>query len=116
LTSAEPKIVRLFLEALHYFARHNSFRHTSPEQFGNWNSVLQRFDRLGKAGLFSDELSSLAGLDEGAHLIAMCDSTVIRAPVSAAAIKGAERSSARAFTRRVRNKNPSGNRSERSAV
>jgi len=43
---------------------------------------------LGKAGIFEDYFSILAGLDETAHLIAMFYSTVIRAHVSAAGAKG----------------------------
>ena len=85
---AKAKNDRLFLEALHYFTLHNISWRALPERFGNWNSVWKRFDRLGKAGVFEDYFSILAGLDEGAHLIAMFDSTVIRAHVSAAGAKG----------------------------
>ncbi len=85
---AKAKNDRQFLEALHYFTLHNISWRALPERFGNWNSVWKRFDRLGKAGVFEDYLSILAGLDEGAHLIAMFDSTVIRAHVSAAGAKG----------------------------
>ena len=85
---AKAKNDRLFLEALHYFTLHNISRRALPERFGNWNSVWKRFDRLGKAGVFEDYFSILAGLDESAHLIAMFDSTVIRAHVSAAGAKG----------------------------
>ena len=85
---AKAKYDRLFLEALHYFTPHNNSWRALPERFGNWNSVWKRFDRLGKAGVFEDYFSILAGLDEGAHLIAMFDSTVIRAHVSAAGAKG----------------------------
>ena len=85
---AKAKNDRLFLEALHYFTLHNITWRALPERFGNWNSVWKRFDRLGKAGVFEDYFSILAGLDEGAHLIALFDSTVIRAHVSAAGAKG----------------------------
>lgn len=85
---AKAKNDRLFLEALRYFTLHNISWRALPERFGNWNSVWKRFDRLGKAGVFEDYFSILAGLDEGAHLIAMFDSTVIRAHVSAAGAKG----------------------------
>ncbi|PRA52756.1 IS5 family transposase [Brucella pituitosa] len=84
----ESKNDRLFLEALHYFTLHNICWRALPEQFGNWNSIWKRFDPLGKAGVFEDDFSILAGLDESAHLIAMFDSTVIRAHVSAACAKG----------------------------
>lgn len=85
---AKAKNDRLFLEALHYFTLHNITWRALPERFGNWNSIWKRFDRLGKAGVFEDYFSILAGLDDGAHLIAMFDSTVIRAHVSAAGAKG----------------------------
>ena len=78
----------VYFEALHCFTLHNISRRALPEQFGNWNSIWKRFDRLGKAGLFEDYFSILAGLDGSAHLIAMFDSTVIRAHVSAACAKG----------------------------
>ncbi len=106
---------RLFLEALHYFTLHNISWRALPERFGNWNSIWKRFDRLGKAGVFEDYFSILAGLDESAHLIAMFDSTVIRAHISAAGAKGAGKSSARSFSWRVRNQNPSENRPKWSA-
>ena len=85
---AKAKNDRLFLEALHYFTLHNISWRALPERFGNWNSVWKRFDRLSKAGVFEDYFSILVGLDESAHLIAMFDSTVIRAHVSAAGAKG----------------------------
>ena len=85
---AKAKNDRLFLEALHYFTLHNMSWRALPERFGHWNSVWKRFDRLGKAGVFEDYFSILTGLDEGAHLIAMFDSTVIRAHISAAGAKG----------------------------
>lgn len=85
---AKAKNDRLFLEALHYFTVHNITWRALPERFGYWNSVWKRFDRLGKSGVFEDYFSILAGLDEGAHIIQMFDSTVIRAHVSAAGAKG----------------------------
>ena len=88
---AKGKNDRLFLEALHYFTVHNITWRALPERFGNWNSVWKRFDRLGKAGVFEDYFSILAGLDEGDHLIQMFDSTVIRAHVSAAGAKGGKK-------------------------
>ena len=90
---------RLFLEALHYFTVHNITWRALPERFGNWNSIWKRFDRLGKANVFEDYFSILAGLDEGDHIIQMFDSSVIRAHVSAAGAKGgrkARRSAGRA--------------------
>lgn len=85
---AKAKNDRLFLEALHYFTVHNISWRALLERFGNWNSLWKRFDHLRNAGVFEDYFSNLAGLDEGAHLIAMFDDTVIRAHVSAASAKG----------------------------
>jgi transposase len=54
---------RLFLEALHFFTLENVRWRALPEQFGHWNSVLKRFDRLSKAGVFEaffDVLASVA--------------------------------------------------------
>jgi transposase len=88
---AKAKNDRLFLEALHYFTVHNITWRALPERFGNWNSIWKRFDRLGKANVFEDYFSILAGLDEGDHIIQMFDSTVIRAHVSAAGAKGGKK-------------------------
>lgn len=85
---AKAKNDRLFLEALHYFTVHNITWRALPERFGNWNSIWKRFDRLGKANVFEDYFSILAGLDDGDHIIQMFDSSVIRAHVSAAGAKG----------------------------
>ena len=88
---AKAKDDRLFLEALHHFTVHNITWRALPEQFGNWNSIWKRFDRLGKAGVFEDFFAMLAGLSGTAHLVQMFDSTVIRAHVSAAGAKGGRR-------------------------
>ena len=76
---AKAKDDRLFLEALHFFAVHNITWRALPEQFGKWNTVWKRFDRLSKAGVFDDFFAMLAGLSETAHLVQMFDSTVVRA-------------------------------------
>ena len=79
---------RLFLEALHFFTRHNLTWRELPERFGKWNSVWRRFDRLGKAGVFAAFFELLAGLKDRGRLAHMFDSTVVRAHVSAAGAKG----------------------------
>ena len=96
---------RLFLEALHYFSVHNITWRALPERFGKWNSVWKRFDRLSRAGTFETFFDHLATLSSSAHLIAMFDSTVVRAHVSAAGAKGGKRtrhSAARAAGSRPR--------------
>ncbi len=60
---AKTRDDRLFLEALHYFTLHKISWCALPERFGNRNSVWKRFDCLGKAGVFEDYFSILAGLD-----------------------------------------------------
>jgi transposase len=90
---------RRFLEALHYFTVHNITWRALPAEFGTWNSVWKRFWRLSRTGVFEAFFQALAGLSRTAHLVQMFDSTVVRAPVSAAGAKGgrpARRSAARA--------------------
>lgn len=79
---------RKFLEALHYLTVHNITWRALPEEYGNWNSVWKRFWRLSQAGVFEAFFATLAETSPTAHLVQMCDSTVIRAPVSAAGAKG----------------------------
>ncbi len=79
---------RLFLEAVHYFCVHNITWRALPSQFGKWNSIWKRFDRLSKAGVFEAYFDSLASLSSSAHLVQMFDSSVVRAHVSAAGAKG----------------------------
>lgn len=79
---------RLFLEALHYFAVHNITWRALPVQFGKWNSVWKRFDRLSKTGTFDLFFEHLASLSSSADLVEMFDSTIVRAHVSAAGAKG----------------------------
>jgi len=79
---------RLFLEAIHYFCVHNVSWRALPDQFGKWNSVWKRFDRLSKAGVFEAYFDTLSALSSSAHLVQMFDSSVVRAHVSAAGAKG----------------------------
>ena len=88
---AKAKDVRLFLEALHYFAVHNITWRALPERFGRWNTVWRRFHRLSRSGVFEDFFATLADLSGTAPLVQMFDSTVTRAHVSAAGAKGGRR-------------------------
>ena len=101
---------RKFLEALHYFTAHNITWRALPAEFGNWNSVWKRFWRLSQTGTFEAFFEALASLSETAHLVQMFDSTIVRAHVSAAGAKGARFPGARAFARRLFDKNPYENR------
>ncbi len=82
---------RKFLEALHYFTVHNITWRTLPPQFGNWNSVWKRFWRLSQSGTFEAFFDALAATSQSAHLVQMFDSTIVRAPMSAAGAKGGRR-------------------------
>jgi transposase len=96
---------RRFLGALHYFAVHNITWRALPAEFGKWNSVWKRFQRLSRTGVFEAFFQALAGLSRTAHLVQMFDSTAVRAHVSAAGAKGGRtvrRSAARAVASRPR--------------
>src|ERR1700677_2706396 len=82
---------RCFLEALHFFTVENVRWRALPERFGHWNSVWKRFDRLSEAGVFEVFFDALAAMSSSAHLIQMFDSTIVRAHVSAAGVKGGKR-------------------------
>jgi transposase len=79
---------RRFLEALHFFTVENVRWRALPKEYGNWNSVWKRFERLSKAGVFEAFFDALASMSPSAHLIQMFDSTIVRAHVSAAGAKG----------------------------
>jgi transposase len=96
---------RRFLEALHFFTVENVRWRALPKEYGHWNTVWKRFDRLSKAGVFEAFFDTLASMSPSAHLIQMFDSTIVRAHVSAAGAKGgkrARRSAARAVASRPR--------------
>lgn len=77
-----------FLESLHFFTVENVRWRALPKEFGHWNTVWKRFDRLSKAGVFEAFFDTLAAMSPTAHLIQMFDSTIVRAHVSAAGAKG----------------------------
>ena len=79
---------RRFLEALHFFTVENVRWRALPKEYGKWNTVWKRFDRLSKAGVFEAFFDMLASMSPSAHLIQMFDSTIVRAHVSAAGAKG----------------------------
>jgi transposase len=79
---------RRFLEALHFFTVENVRWRALPKEYGKWNSVWKRFERLSKAGVFEAFFDTLASMSPSAHLIQMFDSTIVRAHVSAAGAKG----------------------------
>jgi len=91
---------RRFLEALHFFTVENVRWRALPKEYGNWNTVWKRFDRLSKAGVFEAFFDTLAAMSPTAHLIQMFDSTIVRAHVSAAGAKGG-RTARRSVARRA---------------
>lgn len=76
---------RLFINAIFWIAKTGAPWRDLPERFGNWNSVFQRFNRWGKAGVLSEIMTQLQDPDLGALLL---DSTIIRAHQHAAGAAG----------------------------
>src|ERR1700750_931356 len=83
---------RKFLEAIHYFTVHSVTWRALPAEFGKWNSVWKRFWRLSRTGVFEAFFQMVAATSQTAPLVHMCDSTVVRAHVSAAGAKGGSKS------------------------
>ena len=107
---------RKFLEALHYFVVHNITWRALPERFGHWNSVWKRFWRLSRAGTFEAFFDALAAMS-GTAISRRCSTLPWCAPMfRQPAQKGAKRSSARPFARRLLDENPSEGRSRRLAA
>src|SRR3974390_1896788 len=79
---------RRFLEAVHYFTVHSITWRALPREYGKWNSIWKRFWRLSRTGVFEAFFQLLAETSQTAHLVQMFDSTVVRAPASAAGAKG----------------------------
>ena len=77
---------RKFLEALHYFTVHNITWRALPAEFGNWNSVFQRFRRWAKKGVWQRIFTVLIEDPDFEYLI--IDSTIVRAHQHAAGAKG----------------------------
>ena len=57
-----------------------------PQEFGNWNSVFQRFRRWAKAGVWERVFADL--IDDPDNDYVMLDSTLVRAHQQAATGKG----------------------------
>jgi transposase len=53
--------------------------------------VWRRFDRLSKGGVLEAFFDALTSMSSTAHLLQMCDSTVVRAYASAAGAKGGKK-------------------------
>ena len=77
---------RLFVDAVLWIARSGAPWRDLPEEFGNWNSVFQRFRRWAKKGVWQRVFSALIEHPDFEYLI--IDSTLVRAHQHAAGAKG----------------------------
>ncbi len=68
---------RRFIEAVLWVGQNGAKWRSLPEEFGNWNSVFQRFRRWAKKGVWQMIFNTLAVSEETQWL--MIDSTIIRA-------------------------------------
>ena len=77
---------RLFVDAVLWIARAGAPWRDLPDEFGNWNSVFQRFRRWAKKGVWQRVFNALIEHPDFEYLI--IDSTIVRAHQHAAGAKG----------------------------
>ena len=77
---------RLFLEAVLWRVRTGLPWRDLPEDFGNWNSVFQRFRRWAVAGVFDRIFQRLSGEPDFEY--ALIDGTIVSAHQKASGAKG----------------------------
>lgn len=77
---------RLFVDAVLWIARSGAPWRDLPEEFGNWNSVFQRFRRWANKGVWQRVFNVLIENPDFEYLI--IDSTIVRAHQHAAGAKG----------------------------
>ena len=77
---------RLFLEAILWRVRTGLPWRDLPDEFGNWNSVFQRFRRWVAAGVFERVFERLS--DEPDFEYALIDGTIVTAHQKASGAKG----------------------------
>ena len=80
---------RLFVDAVLWLVRAGAPWRDLPEEFGNWNSVFQRFRRWAKKGVWESLFNALVADPDFEYLI--IDSTIVRAHQHAAGAKKGER-------------------------
>jgi putative transposase len=76
---------RLFVDAVLWIARAGAPWRDLPGEFGNWNSVFQRFRRWAKRGVWEQIFNALLENPDFEYLI--IDSTIVRAHQHAAGAK-----------------------------
>jgi putative transposase len=77
---------RLFVDAVLWIARAGAPWRDLPPQFGNWNSLFQRFRRWAKKGVWERIFAALLENPDFEYLI--IDSTIVRAHQHATGAKG----------------------------
>ena len=95
---------RLFVEAVLWIARTGAPWRDLPTEFGNWNSVYQRFRRWAKRGVWESLFKDLAQDPDFEYLI--IDSTIVRTHQHAAGARGDSKSGHRALARRFELQSP----------
>jgi transposase len=83
---ATAKDNRLFLEAVLWRVRTGVPWRDLPSDFGNWNSVFQRFRRWVKGGVFARVFACLS--DEPDFEYALVDGTIVTVHQKASGAKG----------------------------
>ena len=77
---------RIFVEGVLWIARTGSPWRDLPDEFGNWNSVFQRFRRWAKKGVWESLFKALVENPDFEYLI--IDSTIVRAHQHATGARG----------------------------
>lgn len=77
---------RLFVDAVLWIARTGTHWRELPEQFGEWNSVFQRYNRWSKTGVWERMFRKLSGSPDFEYV--MIDSPIVRAHQHSAGAKG----------------------------
>jgi transposase len=77
---------RLFLEAVLWRVRTGLPWRDLPGEFGNWNSIFQRFRRWVRAGVFERLFEQLSGQPDFEYVL--IDGTIVTAHQKASGVKG----------------------------
>ena len=77
---------RKFVDAVLWMARTGSQWRELPPEFGNWNSVFQRYSRWAKKDVWESLFKALA--DDPDFEYVMVDATIVRAHQHSAGAKG----------------------------